>query len=50
MDEKARFESIDPDFEDEGTDRIARGTITFRARVIASATGLNNLVDRCIFA
>ena len=33
VDEKARFESIDPDFEDEGegVDRIARGTMTFRA-------------------
>lgn len=32
VDENARFESIDPDFEDEGegTDRIARGTMAFR--------------------
>jgi len=49
VDEKARFESIDPDFEDEGTDRNAREATTFRAWVIASATGLSNLVDRCIF-
>jgi hypothetical protein len=51
VDEKARFESIDPVDED-GIDRTALEGIEVNFRVDwdrASAAGLSSLIDRCIF-